>query len=104
MQQPAGAVEPLRELRPPDDAGGGHLGELGQVPEEVDDFIAGVVGSPATIQGSPRSFFSATCSSEITAMTWSFLASRASSLSTLASRAFCCAVKVRRFFFAKSSP
>ncbi len=59
----------LRQPRPGYEARHREFGEVGQVADAVDDLVAGVMGSPATIQGSPSSFFSATCSSDSTAMT-----------------------------------
>ena len=57
------------------EASHGELGEVGQVANVVDDRVASVMGSPATIQGSPSSFFNVSCCSESIAMTSSFRAS-----------------------------
>jgi hypothetical protein len=68
------ALLPVIELTlgkpsPADDASDWEVREGCQVLDEVDDLVAGVMGSPEAVQGSPSSFFNATCSSEITAMT-----------------------------------
>src|SRR5262249_46840039 len=44
----------------------------GPAVDEIDDLVAGVVGNPEAVQGSPSSFFSWTCSSISSART-SFL-------------------------------
>jgi hypothetical protein len=59
------AVFPVVELagaqtNPPQQSAGGKLGALGPVVDVVDDLVAGVVGNPSAIQGSPSSFFSLT--------------------------------------------
>lgn len=78
------ALPPLVELalagaQPADDAREGDLGLLRPVLGEVDDRVASVVGDPAALQISPRSFFNATCSSMSSARTSSFFASLRSS-------------------------
>ena len=55
-------IDPGGELaasnaEPSHDAATDDLGLLGQVANEVDDLVAGVVGNPAAGQGSPSSFF-----------------------------------------------
>ena len=53
-----------RELRP-----------LGPVVDIVDDFVTRVMGNPGSLQSSPSSFFSCTCSCINSAMTSFFLTS-----------------------------
>ena len=55
--------EPAQQLS------GGQLGALGPVVQVVDDLVAGVVGNPGSVQSSPSSFFSLTCSSMSSTMT-----------------------------------
>lgn len=74
------AFAPIVELavsdaEPGDEALSRELGLFGPGPNEVDDVVADVMGSPAVGQGSPRSFFSSVYSCAISAMTLSFLAS-----------------------------
>src|SRR5690606_21134328 len=68
-----GDVGPLQQLRH------GDLGLLGPLGQVVDDGIARIGGHPALPPWAPRVFFSARCSSEMSAITESFLASLASS-------------------------
>ena len=60
------------DVDPGDEAFGRDLGFVGPGLDEVDDLVAGVVGSPDAGQASPRSFFNWVCSSMSSAMT-SFL-------------------------------
>src|SRR5262249_23992572 len=78
-------VFPARQPEPADKPRGGDLGLVGPGADEVDQLVARVVGNPAAAQGSPSSFFSATYSSEISAITASFLASFCSSWAMRAS-------------------
>jgi len=80
------AVAPLpgeelaaRDADPRDEPIGGDLGLVGPHAHEIDNRVAEVVGNPATAQGTPSSFFTATSSAATSAITWSFLASLASS-------------------------
>ena len=60
------------DVNPGDEAFGRDLGFVRPGLDEVDDLVAGVVGSPGAGQASPRSFFNWVCSSMSSAMT-SFL-------------------------------
>src|SRR5262249_39448340 len=81
---------PLRggDAEPDEEAGDGDAGLGRPGLDEIDDGVAGVVGNPGALQGSPSSFFSWTCSSISSART-SFLrcslSSRAAILRSLAS-------------------
>src|SRR5262249_56007226 len=61
-----------RQAEPEEEAGDGKAGRAGPAVDEIDDLVAGVVGNPEAVQGSPSSFFSWTCSSISSART-SFL-------------------------------
>lgn len=62
----------LGDVDPGDEAFDRDLGFVGPGLNEVDDLVAGVVGSPGAGQASPSSFFNWVCSSMSSAMT-SFL-------------------------------
>jgi hypothetical protein len=87
---PLPPVEELtaRHVDPPDESVGRDLGLFRPRADEVDDLVARIVRDPPTFQGSPRVFFTFTNSSEISAITASFLASLASSCAMRASS--CC--------------
>src|SRR5260370_9243848 len=68
------AVLPVMELagaqsQPAQQSSGGQLGMLGPVVHVVDDLVAGVVGNPRSVQGSPSAFFGFTWSSISSPMT-----------------------------------
>src|SRR5690606_1284009 len=84
------ALPPVEELPPgntdpANEAVGGDFGLVRPRANEVDDLVARVVRDPAALQGSPEVFFNFTYSSEISAITASFLASFASCWATRAS-------------------
>jgi hypothetical protein len=58
-----------RDADPGDQARAGQFGLLGPGADVIDDGVAGVVGNPGAVQGSPRLFFSSTCSSMSSAIT-----------------------------------
>src|SRR5262249_2155581 len=60
------------DAQPQEETGDGEAGLAGPAVDEIDDLVAGVVGNPEAVQGSPSSFFSCTCSSINSART-SFL-------------------------------
>src|SRR5262249_4540399 len=71
---PAVAVLPRVPLgggqaEPQQEAGDGNAGRAGPAIDEVHDGVAGIVGNPESVQSSPSSFFSWTCSSISSART-----------------------------------
>jgi hypothetical protein len=84
---------------PEEEAGDGDAGLAGPAVDEVDEGVTGVVGNPGALQGSPRPFFSWTCSSISSARTplsIRSLSSRAAILRSLASSAALRRLKEKR--------
>src|SRR5262249_8759296 len=85
----------LGDVDPGDETLGGDLCCVRPGPDEVDDLVACVVGSPDAGQASPRSFFNWVCSSMSSAMTSFLRVSLASSCWILASLALSAALPLR---------